>query len=259
MTRRILAITIAIVLAGLGTAGILFYALTADARARAKIEDPVTVAIAAKRISAGTTGERIRSENLVRLEKMPKSSVPSDALSEISSELDKLVVTSNVAAGQVLLAANFGDSTRATSGLPLPDGKMAVTVETGVPEQVAGYVQSGAQIVMFLTYDLVDGNGRKTGIQRTRVLLPRVEVLAVGTYQPSRNGTSNNSTTSGSNRTSSSLLVTVAVNQQEAERLIEGQAHGSLYLGLLTDSVEVKTGTGVDNTDAGDGTVPLFR
>ena len=189
---------------------------------------------------------------------MPKSSVPSDALSEISSELDKLVVMSNVAAGQVLLAANFGDSTRATSGLPLPEGKMAVTVETGVPEQVAGYVQPGAQIVMFLTYDLLDSNGKKTGIQRTRVLLPRVEVLAVGTYQPNRNGTSTNSTTGG-NRTTSSLLVTVAVNQQEAERLIEGQAHGSLYLGLLTDSVEVKTGTGVDNTDAGDGTVPLFR
>jgi pilus assembly protein CpaB len=258
MTRRILAITVAIVLAGLGTAGVLFYALTADARARARIEDPVTVAIAAKRISAGTTGERIRSENLVRLEKMPKSSVPSDALSEISSELDKLVVMSNVAAGQVLLAANFGDSTRATSGLPLPEGKMAVTVETGVPEQVAGYVQPGAQIVMFLTYDLLDSNGKKTGIQRTRVLLPRVEVLAVGTYQPNRNGTSTNSTTGG-NRTTSSLLVTVAVDQQEAERLIEGQAHGSLYLGLLTDSVEVRTGTGVDNTDAGDGTVPLFR
>jgi pilus assembly protein CpaB len=135
---------------------------------------------------------------------------------------------------------------------------MAVTVETGVPEQVAGYVQPGAQIVMFLTYDLLDSNGKKTGIQRTRVLLPRVEVLAVGTYQPNRNGTSTNSTTGG-NRTTSSLLVTVAVDQQEAERLIEGQAHGSLYLGLLTDSVEVRTGTGVDNTDAGDGTVPLFR
>ena len=199
----------------------------------------------------------------MRLEKMPKSSVPSDALSEISSELDKLVVMSNVAAGQVLLAANFGDSTRATSGLPLPEGKMAVTVETGVPEQVAGYVQPGAQIVMFLTYDLLDSNGKKSGIQRTRVLLPRVEVLAVGTYQPNRNGTSANGTSANGNasgnRTTSSLLVTLAVNQQEAERLIEGQAHGSLYLGLLTDSVEVKTGTGVDNTDAGDGTVPLFR
>src|SRR5262245_18431863 len=237
MTRRILAITVAIILAGLGTVGVLFYALTADARARAKIEDPVTVAIAAKRISVGTTGARIRSENLVRLEKMPKSSVPSDALSEISSELDKLVITYNVAAGQVLLAANFGDSARATSGLPMPEGKMAVTVETGVREQVAGYVQAGEQIVMFMTHDIVDCKGKTTGIQQTRVLLPRVELLAVGTYQPSRNSASNSST-SGANRTSSSLLVTVAVNQQEAERLIEGQAHGSLYLGLLTDSVE---------------------
>jgi hypothetical protein len=45
------------------------------------------------------------------------------------------------------------------------------------------------------------------------------------------------------------LLLTVAVNQSEAERLIEGLSHGTLYLALLTDSVEVNPGAGVDNVD----------
>ena len=79
MTRRILAITIAIVLAALGTAGGLFLVLSADP-APGPDQRPVTVAIAVKRIAVGTTGASVRADKMVRLEKMPKASVPSDAL-----------------------------------------------------------------------------------------------------------------------------------------------------------------------------------
>jgi pilus assembly protein CpaB len=250
MTRRILAIAIAIVLATLGTAGGLYLVLSADSRAQSRISNPITVAIAAVRIPVGTTGAKIRADEMVRLVKMPKDSVPSDAMPDISVEQDKLVITSNIEAGQILLRANFGEQSTVTSGLPLPAGKMAVTVETGAPEQVAGYVQRGSQVVIFLTYTVVQPNGTKTNIERTRVLLPRVEVLAVGTYQQAR-------TNANTSTRTSTLLVTVAVSQDEAERLIEGRSHGTLYLGLLTDSVQVSPGSGVDNTDGGGGS-PLF-
>jgi len=260
MTRRILAITIAIVLAALGAAGGLFLIMSADERARANIEDAVTVAIAAKRIPIGTTGARVREAEMVRLERMPKSSVPSDALSAISAELDRLVVTTNIAVGQVLIAANFGEQSKVTSGLPLPDGKMAVTAQTGVPEQVAGYVQPGAQVVVFLTYDLMDSRGRKTGFSRTRVLLPRVEVLAVGSYETSQTREDGNAVTGNAAALQrNTVMVTLAVDQDEAERLIQGLSNGTLYLGLLTESVEVRTGTGVDNIDSAGGSTPIFK
>jgi pilus assembly protein CpaB len=254
MTRRIFAITIAIVLAALGTAGGLFLIVSADERAQARITDAVTVAIATKRIPVGTTGERVRSEGMVRFERLPKVSVPADALSEIGTDLDDLVLTSNVAIGQVLLSANFGRRSEVTSGLALPDGKMAVTVETGAPEQVAGYVQPGSQVAVFLTYEVLDNKGDRTGVERTRVLLPRVEVLALGTYQP---GDTREDATAGSQ--GGSVMLTVAVDQEEAERLIEGLSHGTLYLGLLTESVDVRAGSGVDNTDSAGGTSPLFK
>jgi pilus assembly protein CpaB len=254
MTRRIFAITIAIVLAALGTAGGLFLIVSADERAQARINDAVTVAIATTRIPVGTTGERVRTGSMVRFERMPKVSVPSDALSELSPELDDLVLTTNIAVGQVLLSANFGKRSEVTSGLALPEGKMAVTVETGAPEQVAGYVQAGSQVAVFLTYEVLDNRGERTGVERTRVLLPRVEVLALGTYRPD-NGQDGEST---AGTDGGSVMLTVAVSQQEAERLIEGLNHGTLYLGLLTESVEVRTGSGVDNTDAAGGTNPLF-
>lgn len=254
MTRRIVATLIAILLAGLGTAGVLWYALSADARATSRIANPVTVAIATVRIPAGTSGERIRDDHMIRLVTMPKDSLPEDYLSGITTDQEELVVTSNIAVGQILLGANFGKKTTVTSGLNLPDGKMAVTVETGVPEQVAGYVQTGSQITIFITYDVVDSKGSKTGFQRTRVLLPKVEVLAMGKYTKNSEGTTKSTSTSSGG----SVLVTVAVTQAEAERLIEGLHSGDLYLGLLTDSVTVRPGSGVDNSDTAGGSTPLF-
>ncbi len=255
MTRRLLAIAVAIVLAAVGTAGVLWYAFSADSRAQARISNPVTVAIATQAIPAGTTGASIKARKLVRYEKMPQDAVPSDALREIGVDQDKLVLTSNIAAGQVLMAANFGTQSQVASGLALPDGKMAITVQTGAPEQVAGYVQRGSRVAMFLTYKVTTASGEETKIRRTRVLLPDVEVLAVGAY--SRNNSSNGANASGGGN--GTLLVTVAVNQAEAERLIQGLNVGSLYLGLLTDSTTVKPGPGVDNRDSDSASTPIFR
>ena len=248
MTRRLVAVTVAIVLAALGTIGGIFLVFSADSRARSAINDAVTVAVTIERINAGTTGATVRSANLVRFEKYPRTSVPSDALSEIPAELDQLVLLSTLPAGRILTRASFGDRSQVTSGLNLPEGKMAVTVATGSPEQVAGFVRPGSLVAIFLTYEVRNSAGRGSGLEKTRVLLPKVGVLAIGS-----NTSQNDSATS-----SRSALVTVAVTQAEAERLIEGASHGTLYLGLLTDTTKVTTGGGVDNTDSGGNTTPLF-
>jgi pilus assembly protein CpaB len=172
-------------------------------------------------------------------------------------------VTAAVEPGQLLLKAMFGRSSTVTSGLKLPDGTMAVTVETGAPEQVAGYVRPGARITIFLTYKVLDKDLQETKVQRTRVLLPSVEVLSTGTYKaPTRSSNGNNDSVPGDTTSSSgsngTMLVTVAVNQLDAERLIAGLNTGKLYLGLLTDSIEVTPGPGVENLDAASGVTPLF-
>jgi pilus assembly protein CpaB len=251
MTRRIVAITVAIVLAALGAAGGLFLILSADQRAQDRLTDAVTVAVAKSAIPSGTTGARVRGLNLVSYVRMPRANVPPDVISQLDASYDKLVLTSNVAKDQLLLKGNFGAQSEVSSGLPLEDGKLAVTVQTGAPEQVAGYVQVGSQVAIFLTYNVVDQNGNKTNVQRTKVLLERVEVLAVGTFA--------NRSSDSASRSNGNLLITVAVTQDQAERLIEGLSHGTLYLGLLTDSVTVKPGPGVDNRDNSDGAAPLFR
>jgi pilus assembly protein CpaB len=254
MTRRLIAITVAIALAAVGTAGILWYVISANERAQSELTDPVTVAVANKQIPAGTTGAIIREQKMVDFKQMPKGVVPDDVMSAIGPEFDKLVVTANVERGFLLTSPMFGEQSQVTSGLPLPTGKMAITVETAAPAQVAGYIRQGAFVSIFSTYKVVSTTGVQTERTRTKVLLPKVQVLAVG----SNRGGNGANAGGGSSGGGGELLITVAVTQAEGERLILALNTGTLYLGLLTESIDVKVGPGVEFTDNTPST-PLYR
>jgi pilus assembly protein CpaB len=99
---------------------------------------------------------------------------------------------------------------------------VAVTVQLGLPQDVAGYVAPGATVAVFDT-------DAETG--RTGVLVPRITVLAVGPAPTT--GQSTSDVTAG-------VLLTFAASAEEAERLIHRA--GSLHLALLRTDTE----TGID-------------
>ncbi len=150
------------------------------------------------------------------------------------------------------------------SGLPVPDGKIAVTVPLTAPQRVAGYVQVGSKVAVFDTFNVAEGQGRTPAgdplsqrqhsyDQATRLLLASVQVIALGP-----NGVA--ATTASSGRQSglaavtstdptgdSTVLVTVAVNQADAERLVQAAQTGALYLALLTEHAATAPSNGADN------------
>jgi pilus assembly protein CpaB len=257
MTRRILAILLATVLAALGTAAVLFYVKRADDRAVADTV-AVEVLVAKQHVAAGTTGEALRTRGLVELLRLPAGSVPRDeALTEIPAELDQLVITSDLQPRQLVLRGMFGPSTRSSGGLAIPEGKMAVSFEATLAEQVAGFVRPGAQVAVFVSYREMKDGGRATvedtsaedAIKGTAVLLPRVDVIAIGTREGGETTTApldgKQAGASGSQR--ETVLVTVAVNQLDAAKLIHAAAGNSIWLALLTDSSTIRPGGGVDS------------
>ena len=93
------------------------------------------------------------------------------------------------------------------------------------------------------------------GIVATRIVLPRVRVLSVGAAANSGTGGTSGSTTTAVNGSataspSGAVLVTVAVDQADAERLILLTETGVCYLALLTPSSHTAFDT---------ATVPLFQ
>jgi pilus assembly protein CpaB len=257
MKRSVIAIAVAAVLALIGCLAVLVYVRGADNRALAG-KNAVGVLVATKRIPAGTTGAQVRSGGYAEVVSMPQSSVPVDAMSSVASSLDKLAVTSDIAPRQLLLRGAFGEPTTTTGGLTLTDGKLAVSIDLQGPTD--SFVRPGSKIAIFDSFstdpnsNIPDGEKLASGKdihQITRVLLPRVEVIAVGDKTSSANHTAvaDQADTANSSSGTGSRTLTVGVNQGDAERLIHAGLTGTLSFALLDDSSNIEPGPGVNNNN----------
>jgi pilus assembly protein CpaB len=250
MTRRILTVALALVLAVLGAVGVLDYVHQADQRALAG-NRAVTAYIAKAQIPSGTTAGAALRDGLLVSQQFPASSVPADAVRSISPSTAGQVLTSGLASGQMLLSPMLGTSVETSAALPVPPGMVAVTLQFCVQQAVANYVTSGSQVAVFNTF--VNGkaatgactadnlNSAHTGLVHTRLVLPKVLVLAVG------EGTATApaavpvaAATSSSGSSPATIYVTMAASQADAERLIELGEAGSPYLALVTSASAAK-------------------
>ncbi|HUZ54813.1 MAG TPA: RcpC/CpaB family pilus assembly protein [Streptosporangiaceae bacterium] len=267
MTRRILTIVLAIALAVIGTGAVLLYAKGADQRAIAG-QKAISVLVAAQQIPAGTVATTALADGMLARQKLPASSVPADAVRSLTSDLKPLVASANIAPGELLLRPMLVTAVAATSGVAIPSGMMAVTIAMCVPEAVARYVYPGAEVAVFDTYvksgslnaqwtcgsKSLEAND-KTKIV-TRIVLTRVKVLSVAEAAPVSAAGGVTSTAFGQansgtadQATQNQVLVTLAVDQSDAERVINLAESGLPYMALLTTS----SVTGSDGP-----TLPLF-
>ena len=83
MKRRVLTVTLALLLAVLGTGAVLAYVHGANARAVAGAK-AVPVLVAQQPIPAGTSASAALHEGLLASQQLPASSVPSNAVSAIT-------------------------------------------------------------------------------------------------------------------------------------------------------------------------------
>ncbi len=257
MNRRVWAVIAAVVLAIVGTAAVFAYVQGADNRALAG-QEATDVYVAAKEVPVGTTAQQAVDDGLVVKEAIAAKGVPEGALTTVNAGNGDLVATSTIVAGEIVLADRFA-STAATPGtLGIPNGELAVSVALLDPAHVGTFVQAGSQIAIFDSFNV---NEKKPGstpagdhlqdnhtyTRATRVLLPNVTVLAVGattTATSAGQSSQDQSSTAGPQVTT---LITVAVTQLEAEKLIHAVQTGTIYFGLVTSQSHVAPSAGVDD------------
>lgn len=263
MTRRILTIIVAIVLAVIGTGAVMIYIKQADQRALAG-QKAVSVLVATQQVPAGTTAGAALRDGFLQAQKLPSESVPADAVRSIGPAISGLVLSGNLPSGQLLLRPMLVTKTVAATGLAIPTGMVALTVQMCLPKAVAGYVRPGSQIAVFNTFFKgkqgavtvsCTGDSWQSGVKEihTRLVLTNVSVLAVGSASAGSTGTtgttttttgifsqSNSSSSSSSSSTNATLMVTVAVSQADAERLILLAEAGIPYMALVTASSGTK-------------------
>jgi len=233
MGRRTLLLIAALVVAGLGTAGIFLYVNGVDERAEADFE-VVEVLVATAPIAVGTTAQAAQDAGSLELRPFLAKSVEGlSALSDISA-IAAQVALSPIALGEPILVGQFGAPGQ-TNALPIPDGKLAVSLQLDDPARVAGFVVPSSNVAVFLT--TAETTGANAGQEVTRVLLSTVQVIAAGatTVVTTTTGTGDAAQTEQLPK----ALLTLAVDQTEAQKIVYAQGHGKVTFGLLTDTSRI--------------------
>jgi len=245
MGRRSLLLIAAVVLAGLGASLVFWYAHNADQRA-AQDQTLRPVLVATTTIPAGTTAASLVGSSSVELRQVAAASLAPGAISDLTA-VRTLTTLSPLFAGEQLLIAEFGAPTALTS-LPIPAGLMAVSVQLGDPERVAGFVTAGSQVAVFVTIANTDPATSARAPDITEILLTRVPVIGVGNTSVVTQ-TSTNSTGQQNTEQIPKTILTLAVTQDQATRLIHATQKGSLYFALLSATSKVSPGGRVDSSD----------
>ncbi|MGZ4436332.1 MAG: Flp pilus assembly protein CpaB [Nocardioidaceae bacterium] len=241
MGRRTVLLLVAALIAALGTSLVYLYVKNADTRAEAK-QERVQVLKAVAQINPGETMSAAQAAGKIQLGTVPRSEQLTGAVNSTSG-LENEVALTTIFPNEQIVTGKFG-AAGDQSVLTIPDGDIAISVNLSDTGRVAGFVSPGANVAIFLNASA----GAAGAPETTRLLLPKVQVIAVGATTV----ISRTTTTQGGAQTVEQLpktLFTLAVSQDDAERIMFASTHGELSFGLLNDKSKVKTGPGITSTN----------
>jgi pilus assembly protein CpaB len=234
MGRRTVLLIVAALIAALGTGMVFLYVRGADTRAEAS-EQPVQVLKAVSRIEPGEQISQAQAEGKIQLGTVPRKQVLTGAVNSIASLGDE-VALSPIYPNEQIISGKFG-AAGDQSSLTIPDGNIAISVTLSDTGRVAGFVSPGNDVAIF-------AGASGSGGDATRLLLPKVEVIAVGATTV----VSKTTTSAAGAQTTEQLpktLFTLSVNQRQAEKVMFASSHGDLSFGLLNDKSKVAPDSGV--------------
>jgi len=237
MGRRVIAVAAALVVALLGVVAVVVYAQAADGRAVAG-QATQSVFIAKAAVPMGTTAADAFSQQLIVQQNVVAKGVPEGALKTVTADAGKLVATSTILPGEIVLASRFGTLQSLARTDIIPAGKIAITVTLTDPQRIAPLLTPQSHIVLFDTLGAKPG-GTATASQLTKILLADVEVIGVGsqTAQPAPSATAGAGSAQGAGN---GALVTLAVSPADGQLLVHAVQTGNLlYGGLLGSGVKV--------------------
>ena len=180
----------------------------------------VTTYVASAAIASGTPGSAIAAS--IRQASIPTSARQANAITSLT-QLNGLAATRNIEAGEVIATTQFGAAgspSTETSGLAIPAGHNAVTVNAPIPQNVAGYVSPGDLVNVYLTTKDAPPNS-------ARLLLSNVTVLS--TVIANTPATKPGAAASGAGATYFTLSLTPA----DAEKVIFAETYEQVWFGLV--------------------------
>lgn len=229
MKSRMLAGTAAVALALVGAILIIFYAQGADQRAMAST-NPKKVLVVQKAIAAGTPVNDMASSLVI--EDVPASAVAPTTLTSLDGKGGKVTAV-DLVPGEQLLAERLVDprDVKASGAVKVPAGLQEVTFELEPKRVVGGRLEAGDHVGIALNF-AAGADKSKAGDPTTQLTIRKALVTAV---QRAPQATPSAKPTDGTNPQDTtlpqgSLMITVAVSDVEANKIIFTTINGDLWL-----------------------------
>ena len=239
MDRRKALLAVAAIIAALGTLLVFLYVRGADNRADQRY-GAVQVLRVVKQIAPGETVEAAQAAGKIETSTVSQKDLLPDALTGVEPVAGK-VATTIIYPGEQLVSSKFG-ATAVASALPLPKGKIAISINLSDPARVAGFVNPGDKVAIFMT-----GTAGSTSF--TRLLLPNVQVIGAGTTTttaPVAAPTDPEAAAAAAPVDQlPKTLLTLAVSQSEAERILFASTNGQLAFGLMNTDSQIASSGGI--------------
>lgn len=249
MSRRTILLLVAVLIAALGTAMILLYVKSIDDRAT-EGQALVEVLVADDVINVNESAADAQAAGKFVTTEIPSSAKVEGALSSLKS-LEGKVALGEIYPGEQILAQKFGQP--GSSGLlPIPAEKMAISVELSDPARVAGFVNNGSEVAIFSSADpqLITPDGDERPLSSTtRLIAAPVLVIGVGDTTVTTQSGSATDENADPNATIPRTILTIAVTQSEAEKILFAARNSDVAFALLTDESLVRDTPGVTAQD----------
>lgn len=248
MGRRTVLLLVAAVIAALGTGMVFMYVQGVDARASEEF-DAVEVLKAVAIIQPGESLADAQTAGKIEMGAVSRADVLDGATTTTADFGEKVALTS-VFPGEQIVTARFGEPGD-QEVLTIPNGQMAISVNLTDPARVAGFVNPGAEIAIFFSGDPVATGTDQTKVLPTftRMLLDRVPVIGVGTTTVVPTTTTDEQTGAQTTEELPRTLLTLAVDQDQAEKVLYAARNGEMSFALLTEKSSVKPGPGITAED----------
>jgi pilus assembly protein CpaB len=216
--RRTVGIVAAIVLALLGTMGLVGYVQGAkdDAVAGEKL---VKVYVASNKIPAGTPATSVAS--MVSTEKVPMKVRTEDAVTDLKA-LKNEVTSIELLPGEQLTSSRFVPATAATNAKGVPAGMYGATVSLDPEQALGGQVRVGDHVaIVGVTADNTTGGNTATMLV-SNVLVTSVQIDGENGDHPNRKEVTNAPT--------GKFFVTFALSQGDLEKVVQSAKDGGIWL-----------------------------
>lgn len=261
MSRKIIGIVVAFVLAVVGTISLVAYVASAENRALAG-EELVQVYVVTSTVPAGTPAEDL--DQFVTVEEIPAKVRATGAVESLPA-LAGRVTAVDLVAGEQLVDTRLVERAAFTdreAGVTVPDDMVEVTIELDPQRAVGGLLEPGQTVAVFSSFEPFDLSSAVVNVDGKEVALPQAVAAEVDGKTP--NSTDlilhkvlvtavqmvQDQTAIGAGQTADGeevdrlttapndvVYVTLAVTPFDAERLVFTAEFGQVWLGAERDTV----------------------